>query len=45
MRIDIAVNKYGKLPETGEKAKSFKNKSKPGMFQYFIGLKFSQLSI
>lgn len=32
MRIDIVVSEYGKLPETGIKTKSFKNKSKSGMF-------------
>jgi len=33
MCIDVAVNKYGKHPE---KATSFKNKWKPGVFQYFL---------
>ncbi|XP_060850802.1 bridge-like lipid transfer protein family member 1 isoform X1 [Rhopalosiphum padi] len=28
MRIDIVVSEYGKVPETGKKSKSFKNKSK-----------------
>jgi len=32
MRIDIVVSEYGKRPETGKKAKTYKNKSKPGMF-------------
>ncbi|XP_025405724.1 uncharacterized protein KIAA1109 isoform X4 [Sipha flava] len=29
MRIDIVVSEHGKLPETGKKSKSFKNKNKP----------------
>lgn len=33
MRIDIVVSEYGKLPETGMKTKSFKNKSKSGIYQ------------
>lgn len=31
MRIDIVVSEYGKLPETGKKAKSFKKKLKSGI--------------
>jgi len=36
MRIDIVVSEYGKIPETGKKTKSFKNKSKTGIFLLFI---------
>lgn len=42
MRIDIVVSEYGKRSETVKKAKPFKNKSKPGMFGYFIEHKVSQ---
>lgn len=35
MRIDIVVSEHGKLPETGKKTKSYKNKSKSGMFNIY----------
>lgn len=36
MRIDIVVSEYGKVPETGKKSKSFKNKSKSGIKLYLL---------
>lgn len=36
MRIDIVVSEYGKLPETGKKSKSFKNKSKSGIWLHLL---------
>jgi len=38
MRIDIVVSEYGKVPETGKKSKSFKNKSKLGIWLYLLDL-------
>jgi len=38
MRIDIVVSEYGKVPETGKKSKSFKNKSKSGIRLYLLHL-------
>lgn len=38
MRIDIVVSEYGKLPETGKKSKSFKNKSKAGIWLHSLDL-------
>lgn len=38
MRIDIVVSEYGKLPETGKKSKSFKNKSKSGIWLHIFYL-------